>query len=50
MSPLRAPLNVLDLVPISSGATPGEALRNAVDLAQRTEDFGYRRTGSPNTS
>jgi luciferase family oxidoreductase group 1 len=43
MSPLRVPLGVLDLVPISSGATPGDAVSNAVDLAQRTEDFGYQR-------
>src|ERR1700685_3552904 len=43
MSPMRVPLDVLDLVPIPSGATPGEALRNTVDLAQRAEDFGYRR-------
>jgi alkanesulfonate monooxygenase SsuD/methylene tetrahydromethanopterin reductase-like flavin-dependent oxidoreductase (luciferase family) len=43
MSPMRVPLDVLDLVPISSGSTPGEALRNTIDLAQRTEDFGYRR-------
>jgi alkanesulfonate monooxygenase SsuD/methylene tetrahydromethanopterin reductase-like flavin-dependent oxidoreductase (luciferase family) len=43
MSPQPVPLGVLDLVPISSGATPGEALSNTVDLAQRTEDFGYQR-------
>jgi luciferase family oxidoreductase group 1 len=43
MSPERVPLDVLDLVPLSSGSSPGEALRHTVDLAQRTEDFGYRR-------
>ncbi|OPF81000.1 luciferase family oxidoreductase [Streptomyces antioxidans] len=37
------PLAVLDLVPISSGSTATEALRNSVDLAQRTERFGYAR-------
>ncbi|MFJ5840130.1 LLM class flavin-dependent oxidoreductase [Streptomyces shenzhenensis] len=37
------PLGVLDLVPISSGATPGEALRNSIDLAQRAELLGYHR-------
>ncbi|MFE7974894.1 LLM class flavin-dependent oxidoreductase [Streptomyces shenzhenensis] len=37
------PLGVLDLVPISSGATPGEALRNSIDLAQRAEHLGYHR-------
>jgi alkanesulfonate monooxygenase SsuD/methylene tetrahydromethanopterin reductase-like flavin-dependent oxidoreductase (luciferase family) len=43
MSPVRVPLAVLDLVPITSGSDAGKALRNTVDLAQRTEDFGYRR-------
>ncbi|NEW69060.1 MsnO8 family LLM class oxidoreductase [Streptomyces rhizosphaericus] len=37
------PLAVLDLVPISSGSTATEALRNSIDLAQRTERFGYAR-------
>lgn len=37
------PLGVLDLVPISSGSTAPEALRNTIDLAQRTEHFGYAR-------
>jgi len=39
----RAPLSVLDLVPVSSGATNADALRNTINLAQRTEAFGYRR-------
>lgn len=39
----RAPLSVLDLVPISSGRTPAEALRDSVDLAQRAESLGYAR-------
>src|ERR1700735_2073183 len=43
MSPERVPLDVLDLVPISSGSSSGDAVRNTVDLAQRTEAFGYRR-------
>lgn len=43
MSPERVPLDVLDLVPISSGSSSGDAVRNAVDLAQRTEGFGYQR-------
>jgi len=43
MSPVRVPLAVLDLVPLTSGSDAGEALRNTVDLAQRTEYFGYRR-------
>jgi alkanesulfonate monooxygenase SsuD/methylene tetrahydromethanopterin reductase-like flavin-dependent oxidoreductase (luciferase family) len=43
MSADRVPLGVLDLVPVTSGSTPGEAVRNAIDLARRTEGFGYRR-------
>ncbi|WP_420037130.1 LLM class flavin-dependent oxidoreductase [Streptomyces sp. cg28] len=37
------PLGVLDLVPITSGSTPADALRNSVDLARQTERFGYAR-------
>src|ERR1700710_838952 len=37
------PLAVLDLVPISSGSSPPEALRNSIDLAQQTERLGYTR-------
>src|SRR6266436_9873631 len=37
------PLTVLDLVPISSGSTAAQALRNSIDLAQQTERFGYTR-------
>jgi alkanesulfonate monooxygenase SsuD/methylene tetrahydromethanopterin reductase-like flavin-dependent oxidoreductase (luciferase family) len=37
------PLTVLDLVPISSGSTARQALRNSVDLAQQTERLGYAR-------
>ena len=39
----NTPLAVLDLVPISSGSTATEALRNSVDLARQAERFGYRR-------
>jgi alkanesulfonate monooxygenase SsuD/methylene tetrahydromethanopterin reductase-like flavin-dependent oxidoreductase (luciferase family) len=39
----RTPLAVLDLVPIPSGLTAGDALRNSIDLAQRAERFGYAR-------
>lgn len=42
--PMNAtPLAVLDLVPISSGSTATEALRNSIDLAQQAERFGYAR-------
>ncbi|HEY1841776.1 MAG TPA: LLM class flavin-dependent oxidoreductase [Mycobacterium sp.] len=36
-------LGVLDLVPISSGSTAPQALRNSIDLAQQTESLGYTR-------
>ena len=37
------PLSVLDLIPRSSGDDNATALRNLIDLAQRTERFGYQR-------
>ncbi|CAM5718622.1 Luciferase-like monooxygenase OS=Streptomyces glaucescens OX=1907 GN=SGLAU_03550 PE=4 SV=1 [Streptomyces glaucescens] len=37
------PLGVLDLVPIPSGSTAADALRNSIDLAQQAERFGYTR-------
>jgi alkanesulfonate monooxygenase SsuD/methylene tetrahydromethanopterin reductase-like flavin-dependent oxidoreductase (luciferase family) len=37
------PLGVLDLVPISSGSTAAQALRNSIDLAQQAERHGYTR-------
>ncbi len=37
------PLAVLDLVPISSGSTAAQALRNTIDLAQQAERLGYAR-------
>ncbi|MDX6351018.1 MAG: hypothetical protein QOF84_5808 [Streptomyces sp.] len=40
---LPVPLSVLDLVPVSSGSTAAQALRNTVDLARRAEEFGYHR-------
>ncbi|WNY34283.1 LLM class flavin-dependent oxidoreductase [Curtobacterium flaccumfaciens] len=39
----RVPLSVLDLVPVSSGSTPAEALANTVDLAVAAERAGYAR-------
>ncbi|WP_405577660.1 LLM class flavin-dependent oxidoreductase [Streptomyces sp. NBC_01190] len=39
----NTPLAVLDLVPISSGSSAPEALRNSIDLARQTERLGYRR-------
>ncbi|MFB7783845.1 LLM class flavin-dependent oxidoreductase [Streptomyces vinaceus] len=37
------PLGVLDLVPVPSGSTAAEALAHSIDLARRTEEFGYAR-------
>lgn len=36
-------LSVLDLSPIPSGSTAGDALRNSIDLAQHAELLGYTR-------
>ena len=35
--------SVLDLAPVVQGATPADALRNSLDLAQHAERWGYRR-------
>src|ERR1700689_1475986 len=37
------PVSVLDLAPVVHGATPADALRNSLDLAQHAERWGYRR-------
>lgn len=37
------PLAVLDLIPRSSGEGTAAAVRNAIDLAQQAERFGYQR-------
>ena len=37
------PFSVLDLAPVTLGASPSEALRNTLDLAQHAERWGYRR-------
>jgi alkanesulfonate monooxygenase SsuD/methylene tetrahydromethanopterin reductase-like flavin-dependent oxidoreductase (luciferase family) len=37
------PLAVLDLVPISTGSTAAQALRNSIELAQQAERLGYSR-------
>ena len=43
MSGERAPLGILDLVPISAGSTAAVALRNSIDLVQAAEGLGYSR-------
>ena len=42
-SKLGIPLSVLDVAPVPEGFTPGDALRNSLDLAPRVEALGYRR-------
>ena len=37
------PLSVLDPAPITLGSTPGDALRNSLDLVRHAERLGYRR-------
>ena len=37
------PLSVLDLIPVTSGQDVPAAVGNAIDLARRTEEFGYHR-------
>jgi alkanesulfonate monooxygenase SsuD/methylene tetrahydromethanopterin reductase-like flavin-dependent oxidoreductase (luciferase family) len=37
------PIGVLDLVPVASGSTPGQAVANSIDLARRAEALGYAR-------
>ncbi len=37
------PFSVLDLAPIAEGATPADAFRNSLELAQHAEEWGYRR-------
>jgi luciferase family oxidoreductase group 1 len=37
------PLSVLDLVPVTVGSTPREALEKSLDLARHVERLGYRR-------
>lgn len=40
---MTTPLAVLDLVPISSGSTAADAVRDSIDLAQHAERWGYTR-------
>lgn len=37
------PLSVLDVCPVPTGSTPGDALRNTLDLAQHVEALGLHR-------
>jgi luciferase family oxidoreductase group 1 len=37
------PLSVLDLAPVTSGSSAGDALRGTIALARRAEELGYHR-------
>src|SRR5678810_500033 len=37
------PISILDLVPVTQGATPREALHKSLDLARHAERLGYTR-------
>jgi luciferase family oxidoreductase group 1 len=37
------PLSVLDLSPVPEGSSPGQALRNSIDLARHVESLGFAR-------
>lgn len=43
MTSERVPLGILDLVPVTAGSSPAQALRNSIDLARTAERYGYRR-------
>ena len=36
-------LSIIDQSPVSSGLTPGDALRNTIDLARHADALGYER-------
>jgi luciferase family oxidoreductase group 1 len=40
---VRQHISILDLAPVVEGATPAEALRDTLDLAQHAERWGYTR-------
>src|ERR1700729_2779773 len=42
-SGLSVPVSVLDLCPVPTGASTGEALRRSVDLARHAERWGFTR-------
>jgi luciferase family oxidoreductase group 1 len=37
------PLSILDLVPVTVGSTPRDALHNSLDLARHAERLGFQR-------
>ena len=40
---MSLPLSVLDLIPITTGSTSSQALRNSIDLAKTVDRLGYTR-------
>ena len=40
---LMTSFSILDLAPVPEGSSPGDALRNSLDLARHAEAWGYRR-------
>ncbi len=42
-SATAVPFSILDLSPVPQGATPAQALRNTLDLAQHAESWGFNR-------
>jgi len=40
---VSVPLSVLDLAPVATGSTPGDALRATIELAQHADKLGYHR-------
>lgn len=40
---MNVPLSILDLAPVADGMSPGNAVRNTLDLARRADELGYHR-------
>ncbi len=40
---ITIPLSVLDLAPVATDSSPGQALADTTELARRTEELGYHR-------
>lgn len=43
MNQKNVPFSILELATISKGTNPGKTFKNSLDLAQKAEDFGYKR-------
>ncbi len=40
---INIPYSILELASVSEGSSPAEAFKNSLDLAQKAEEFGYKR-------